>query len=48
MKYDENGENPEVFITTPLNRPQDILFLEDRGEALVSNLGDNRITRHDA
>ncbi|NNE05583.1 MAG: hypothetical protein HKN15_07670, partial [Xanthomonadales bacterium] len=48
LKYDQDGQNPEVFINAPLNRPQEVLFLEDRGEALVSNLGGNRITRHDA
>lgn len=48
LKYDENGQNPEVFIDEQLNRPQDIVFLEDKGIALVSNLGSNRITRHDA
>jgi len=48
LKYDQGGLNPEVFISSPLNRPQEVLFLEERGEALVSNLGSNRITRHDA
>lgn len=48
IKYDMNGENPEVFIDGPISRPQEILFLEDRGVALVSNLGTNRINRHDA
>jgi sugar lactone lactonase YvrE len=48
VKYDSNGENPEVFINTHLNRPQDIIFLEDEGAAIVSNLGSNRITKYDA
>lgn len=48
VKYDGNGQNPEVFISSELNRPQDILFLEDQGIALVSNLGGERITRHNA
>ncbi|MDJ0655361.1 MAG: NHL repeat-containing protein [Xanthomonadales bacterium] len=48
LKYDMNGNNPEVFVGSGLNRPQDILFLEDQGVALVSSLGSNRITRHDA
>jgi hypothetical protein len=48
LKYDGNGLNPEIFISDQLNRPQDILFLEDQGVALVSSLGSNRITRHDA
>jgi hypothetical protein len=48
LKFDENGENPEVFINTELNRPQDIVFLEDSNTALVSSLGSDRITKHDA
>lgn len=48
LKYDQDGANPEVFINSPLNRPQEVLFLEEQGVALVSNLGANRITRHDS
>ena len=48
LKYDENGQNPEVFIDTELSKPQDIVFLENEGTALVSNLQSGRITRHDA
>jgi sugar lactone lactonase YvrE len=48
IKYDENGQNPEVFINTELSKPQDILFLEDQGIALVSSLTTGRITRHNA
>jgi hypothetical protein len=48
LKYDENGKNPEVFIDSELSRPQDIVFLEKEGTALVSNLQSGRITRHDA
>jgi sugar lactone lactonase YvrE len=48
LKYDMNGGNPEIFTTAGVNRPQDIVFLEDRGVALVSNFGTNRINRHDA
>lgn len=47
LKFDENGENPSAFISTNLNWPQDILFLEDSGTVLISNLGSGRITRHD-
>jgi len=47
LKYDENGENPEVFIGENLGWPQDILFLEDDGHVLISNLNDNSIRRHD-
>jgi len=48
LKYDQDGQNPQVFVNAGLNRPQEILFLEDRGVALVSSLGNNRINRHDA
>jgi hypothetical protein len=48
IKYDENGQNPEVFIDTELDRPQDIVFLENEGSALVSNLISGRITKYDA
>lgn len=48
LKYDENGENPEVFIDQQLAWPQDILFLEDSNTVLISNLNSGRITRHDA
>lgn len=46
LKFDENGENPEVFIDNNLAWPQDILFLEDRGIVLISNLNSDRITKH--
>ena len=48
VKYDQNGENPEVFIDDNLAWPQDILFLEDQGVVLVSSLSSGRITKHDA
>jgi hypothetical protein len=48
LKYDENGQNPAVFINNELNRPQDIVFLENEGTTLVSNLQSGRITRYDA
>jgi hypothetical protein len=48
LRYDESGENPEVFIAAQLARPQDILFLEDQGEVLISNLNSGRITWHQA
>ncbi|MEP1097539.1 MAG: Ig-like domain-containing protein [Cyclobacteriaceae bacterium] len=47
LKYDENGENPEIFIGENLGWPQDILFLENDGHVLISNLNDNSIRRHD-
>lgn len=48
LKYDENGQNPEVFIDTNLAWPQDILFLEGEGTVLISNLSSGEINRHDA
>jgi hypothetical protein len=48
FKFDENGENPEVFINDNLAWPQDILFLEDQGVVLVSSLNSGRITKHNA
>lgn len=47
LKYDQNGENPEVFINTNLAWPQDILFIEDQGIVLVSNLNENNICAFD-
>ncbi len=48
LKFDQNGENPEVFIGDNLAWPQDILFLEDQGIVLISNLSSGLINRHDA
>ena len=48
LKFDENGDNPEVFINDNLGWPQDIVFLEDAGTVLISNLSSGRITRHHA
>lgn len=46
LKFDENGENPEVFISSPLGWPQDIVFLEDQGVVLISNLSTGNIAKH--
>jgi sugar lactone lactonase YvrE len=48
LKFDENGENPVVFINTNLAWPQDILFLEDQNVVLISNLNTGRITKHNS
>lgn len=48
LKYDENGQNPEVFINSNLAWPQDILFLEDSNVVLISNLNSGTINRHNA
>ncbi len=48
LKFDQNGENPEVFINQNLAWPQDILFLEGSNTVLVSNFNTNRISRYNA
>ena len=48
LKFDENGENPEVFINQHLAWPQDILFLEDQQVVLISNLNSGRITKYNS
>ncbi|MGK7296245.1 MAG: Vgb family protein [Candidatus Wenzhouxiangella sp. M2_3B_020] len=47
LRFDAHGENGEAFITSNLGWPQDLVFLEDQGVVLVSNLTTNRINRHD-
>lgn len=46
LKFDSEGDNPQVFIDSELAWPQDILFLEDQNEVLISNLNTNVINRH--
>ena len=48
LKFDENGENPEVFINSNLAWPQDILFLDDQNLVLISNLNTNQITKYNS
>lgn len=48
LKVDGNGQDPEVFTNTALSNPQDIVFIEHRGLALVSNLASGQITQYDA
>lgn len=48
LKYDENGNNPEVFISEKLAWPQDIVFLEPANTVLISNLNNGRIERYQA
>jgi hypothetical protein len=48
LKFDENGENPEIFINDQLAWPQDILFLEDQQVVLISNLNTGRITKYNS
>jgi len=48
LKFDENGENPQTFISTNLAWPQDIVFLEDQHVVLISNLNSGRITKYNS
>jgi len=48
LKFDKNGENPEVFITENLGWPHDMVFLEERNTVLVSNFNNGNITRYNA
>lgn len=48
LRYDPDGSDPVAFITEELAWPQDILFLDDTGQILISNLNSGRITRYDA
>ncbi len=48
LKFDPDGSNPELFISEQLDWPQDILFLEDKNEVLISNLNSGKINRHNA
>lgn len=48
LKYDQNGDNGEVFISEDLGWPQDILFLETVNQVLISNLNTDSINIHDA
>jgi len=48
LKFDENGNNPEVFINDHVSWPQDIVFLEDKNTVLISNFNTGLITRHNA
>ncbi len=47
LKYDEDGGRPSVFINSNLSWPQDILFLEDQGIVLISNLNTGSIAKFD-
>ena len=48
LKFDENGDNPQVFINENLAWPQDIIFLDDANTVLISNLNSGKITRYEA
>ncbi len=46
VQFDQNGENPIVYIDEQLGWPQDIVFLETQDVVLISNLTTNRITKY--
>lgn len=48
LKFDENGQNGQVFISDHLAWPQDILFLENENAVLVTNLNNGRISKFNA
>ncbi|WP_299209112.1 T9SS type A sorting domain-containing protein [uncultured Dokdonia sp.] len=51
LKFDQNGENPEVFIDDDdghIAWPQDIVFLENEPVVLISSLNSGLITKHNA
>lgn len=48
LKFDENGQNGQVFIDDHLAWPQDIFFLEQENKVLISNLNNGRISAFDA
>lgn len=48
LKFDSNGENGTLFTKDSLAWPQDILFLQDENEVLISNLNSGKINRHDS
>lgn len=48
LKFDENGQNGQVFISNHLDWPQDIVFLEASNTVLISNLNSGNISRFNA
>ena len=48
LRYDEDGQNPEVYINSNLGWPQDIVFLEDDNVVLVSNLNTGVIAKYNS
>lgn len=47
IRYDSDGEFAETLIDSNLAWPQDVVFLEDDGIMLVSNLSSNKIEKFD-
>ena len=48
LRYDEDGSNGKVFIKNNLGWPQDILFLSEGNQMLVSNLSTNSVDVFDS
>jgi sugar lactone lactonase YvrE len=48
VQFDQNGENPIVYIDDQLGWPQDIVFLETQDMVLISNLTTGRITKYNS
>ncbi len=48
LKFDENGENGQVFISDHLAWPQDIFFIESNNTVLISNLNTGTLSKFDA
>lgn len=48
LRYDEDGSNGQVFIKNGLDWPQDILFLPNKNQMLVSNLKSNSVEVFDS
>lgn len=48
MRFTDNSDVGEVFIKDQLSWPQDILFLPNKNQVLVSNLSSNSIEAFDA
>jgi len=48
LRYNEDGRNGKVFIKDELAWPQDILFLPDDNQVLISNLSSNSIEVYDS
>ncbi|WP_203296053.1 T9SS type A sorting domain-containing protein [Luteirhabdus pelagi] len=46
VQYDLDGSNPVTFINDELGWPQDIVFLPEQNEVLISNLTTNEINRY--
>lgn len=48
FQFNSDGTGGKVFIEDQLAWPQDILFLEDKNEVLISNLSSGKINRYKA